>query len=253
MQHGLLHLGPVTFPVFGIVAAVGLVCALLLAERNARVAGIDRDAVWNVCLTAIIGTLVISRVALVLQSPRAFVGYPLMVLTLPTVTRFGFAAAVLCGMGYAWYRQLPLLRLADVLAPAVMVLFSFTHLGDFFAGEDIGVATTNVLGRVVPSLRGAGALSGIGSWPVALYASLLSAVIAAVGLMWLKRALRSGEVLGITLMLGASARYVLDLVRFHGFDAMPRYGLYLSQWLLLCVVVAGGVLMMDRKGRAHAV
>lgn len=253
MQHGLLHIGPVSFPVFGLMAAAGLVCALLLAERNARVAHIDREAVWNVCLTAIVGTLVISRVALILQSPRAFVGYPLMVLTLPTVTRFGFAAAVLCGLGYAWYRRMPLLRLADVLAPATMLLFAFTHLGDFLAGEDIGVATMNPLGRIVPSLRGAGALSHVGSWPVALYAAMFSLVVCVAGLLWLARSSRAGEVLGVTLVVSATQRFMLDLVRFHGFDAMPRFGLYLSQWLLLIVVMAGGVLLMDWKRGADAV
>ncbi|MBS1813253.1 MAG: prolipoprotein diacylglyceryl transferase [Acidobacteria bacterium] len=251
-MHSVFHLGPVALPVFGVIAAVGLVCSLLLAEWNARVVKLDRDAVWNVCLTAIIGTLVISRAVLVLQSPRAFVGYPLMVLTLPTVTRFGLIAALVCGLGYALYKRMPLLTLADALAPAAMLLAAFVHLGDFFAGEDIGVATTNVFGRIVPSLRGKGALAGVGSYPVALYAAIISLLIAAAGVAWLYRRHRVGEVLGGTLILAASARFLLDLIRFHGLDAMPRFGLYLSQWVLLLCIVAGGVLLMERKEERDA-
>lgn len=251
-MHSVFHLGPIALPVFGVLAAVGLVCALVLAEWNAVTAKIDRDAVWNVCVTAILGTLIISRAVLILESPRAFVGYPLMVLTLPTVTRFGLLAAIVCGLVYALYKRLPLLRLGDVLAPAAILLATFVHLGHFFAGEDIGVATTSMWGRIVPSLRGSGVSAGVGSYPVALYAAVASLLITVGGVVWLRRTHKGGEVLGGTLVLAAASQFVLDLVRFHGFDAQPRFGLYLSQWVLLVVVIAGGALLIEKKESAHA-
>lgn len=254
MHPHLFHLGSLTIPTYGVLAAAGLVLALLLAMRNARVAGLDEDAVWNVCLTAIVGTLLISRIVLVTQSWRAFRMYPLIVLTLPTVTRFGLVVSVGCGMAYAAWRRLPLRVLGDVLAPAAMLLAAALHVGDFFAGDDVGVATMSFWGRILPGMSGVGVSAGIGSHPVALYAAIVSLAICGAGVMWLHRSRFSGEVLGGTLVLAAATRFLLDFVRPAPIEAVPTAaGLRIDQWLLLAIVATGGALLLRWKESNHAV
>ena len=97
MHPHLARIGPITIPTFGAVAAVGLVLAILLAARGARVMRISEDGVWNLCLFTAAGTLVLSRVVIVVQVWKAFLHYPLYILTLPTVTKFGLLLALLSG------------------------------------------------------------------------------------------------------------------------------------------------------------
>lgn len=254
MHPHLFHLGPVTVTTYGALAALGLVLAMLLAERDARVEQLDGEAVWNLCLAAIFGTLVLSRIVLIAQSPRSFLHYPLLVLTLPTVTKFGLLASLLCGLGYALYRRLPLLTLTDALSPAAMLLLAFLHLGDFFAGEDIGATTTSIFGLMIPTLRGSGALAAIGTYPVALFSAIVFLLIAVAGLFWLPHKRQNGEVAGATLLLAAGANYLCDLLRPESVTpAAALFGLSLQQYVLLGLILCGGALLMERKEKTRAV
>ncbi|ADV81210.1 prolipoprotein diacylglyceryl transferase [Terriglobus saanensis] len=251
MHPHLFHLGPVTLQTYGAVAALGLVLAMVLAARNARVTGLEEDAVWSACLVAIVGTLVVSRIVLVSENLRAFRLYPLLILTLPTVTRFGLAVSVLSGVAYAMYRRLPLRILGDAVAPAAMLLASFLHFGDLMAGNDVGSATTGVFGRLVPSMHSA---NGIGSHPVALYSAVAHLLIAALGVWYLPRRRHAGEVLGGTVMLAAAARFLIDCLRPAPIEVGTVFaGLRFDQYLLLCIVVSGGALLLQSKEHQRAI
>lgn len=251
MHPHLFHLGPVTLQTYGAVAALGLVLAMMLAARNARVAGLEEDAVWSACLAAIVGTLVVSRIVLAMENLRAFRLYPLLILTLPTVTRYGLGVSVLSGVAYAMYRRLPLRALGDAVAPAAMLLAAFLHFGNLMAGNDIGSATTGAFGRLVPSLHSA---NGIGSHPVALYSAVAHLLIAGLGVWYLPRRRHAGEVLGGTVMLSAAARFLIDCVRPAPIEAGTVFaGLRVDQYLLLCIVVTGGTLLLQSKEHQRAI
>lgn len=254
MHPHLFHLGPITITTYGAFAAFGLVLAMLLAERNARVKHIDPDAVWNLCLVAIVSTLLLSRAVLIAQNPQSFLRYPMLILTLPTVTQFGLGASLVSGLAYALYRKLPLLSLADVLSPAAMVLVGCLHLGDLLAGNDIGIATTSIFGHIIPSLRAPGPFSLIGSYPVALFSAVAAMLIAVLGLMWLPRSHPPGEIAGATLILASGAAYLCDLLRPEEI-APPFTILHQSpqQLSLVGLILCGGFLLLERREKPRAV
>jgi len=250
MHPHLFHLGHLTLQTYGALAAIGFVCALLLALRNAKICALEEDAVWGASLTAIVGTLLLSRALLVFQNLKAFRTFPLLILTLPTVTRFGLAASILCGLAYARYRHLPTRPLGDAVAPAAALLAAFLHLGDLMSGNDIGTATLSPWGKLIPSLHSA---NGVGSYPVALYGTLAFAVIALAATLYLPHRDHAGEVLGAVVLLAASTRFLLDLLRPESIEAATLFlGLRLDQWLLLCIVVSAGTLLLRPKERLHA-
>lgn len=245
MHPHLAHIGPVTIPTFGAVAAAGLVLAILLAARGARIVRISEDAVWNLCLFSAAGTLLLSRIIIVAQVPKAFLHYPLYILTLPTVTRYGLLAAVISGIAYAMYKRLPLLRTADALAPAVLLLQAALHLGSLFAGDDLGSPTAMRVGQWIPGDRG--------YHPVALYAAVLSLLAAALTFLFLSHERRGGEALGLGLSLAALVRFFVDEFRPYYVlpDATIGHFLRVDQ-VVLIALVAIGICFFFQRGRNHA-
>ncbi len=245
MHPHLARIGPVTIPTFGAVAAAGLVLAILLAARGARVVRISEDTVWNLCLFSAAGTLLLSRILIVAQVPKAFLHYPMYILTLPTVTKYGLLAAVLSGIAYALYKRLPLLRTADALAPAILLLQATLHLGSLFAGDDLGSPTSLRVGQWISGDRG--------YHPVALYAALLSLLASAAAFLFLRREHQSGETFGLGLTLAALTRFFVD--QFRPDYVLPEImaGHFLrADQLVLIALAAAGISFFFQRGRSHA-
>ncbi len=245
MHPRLFHFGHVIVPTYGVLAALGLVCAILLAEWCAPRAGVAAERVGNLCLWTAFGTLVLSRVALVLQSPRAFATYPTLILTLPTVTRFGLLLAVGSGLAYATVLRMPWLRTLDAVAPAVLLFAAFLHLGSFFAGTDLGSGTAMALGNLVPGDEG--------HHPVALYAAVLAVAGCVLAVVVLLRQRRPGAAFGVGLSAFAVGRFVADEFRPGYLLPQARVPGFLrvDQLLLIALTAAGMLLLLDWK-RDHA-
>lgn len=245
MHPRLAHFGSITIPTYGVVAAIGLVCSILFAEWCANRAGVSAERVWNLCIATALGTLVLSRLVLVLQSPRAFRTYPWLLLSLPTVTRFGLLLALLSATGYIALQRMPWLRTLDAIAPAALLFGGFLHLGSFFAGTDLGSATNLALGRIVPGDEG--------HHPVALYAALASVIAAAVATLVLIRQRSAGTAFGAALSLAAAGTFFAD--QFRPAYTLPQSAipgfLRADQLLLILLTAAGMLFLLDRKGN-HA-
>ena len=244
MYPHLARIGPVTIPTFGVIAAVGLVLSILLAARGARVVRISEDAVWNLCLFTAAGTLLLSRLIIIAQVPRSFLHYPMYILTLPTVTQYGLLAALVSAVAYALFRHLPLLRTADAVAPAVLLLQSSLHVGSLFAGDDLGSPTSTWLGQLIRGDRG--------FHPVALYAALLSLASTALTFLFLSRERRAGETFGLALTLGALARFFIDELRPDYVLPETMAGFLRLDQLILIALTAAGLCFFFQRGARHA-
>jgi phosphatidylglycerol:prolipoprotein diacylglycerol transferase len=241
MHPHLARIGPVTIPTFGAVAALGLVMAIVLAARGARTLRINEDVMWNLCLVSAAGTLLLSRLIIIAQVGKAFLHYPLYILTLPTVTRYGLMAALLSGAAYALVHRMPMLLTVDAIAPAILLLQGALHIGTLFSGDDVGSVTAAWPGRIVPG--------AIGFHPVALYAGVLC--LAACGLTWwyLSRESQPGETFGLALVLSALVRFFVD--QFRPAFALPETTvanmLRIDQLALIALAVAGLCFFFQRR------
>ena len=244
MHPHLARFGPVTIPTFGAIAAAGLVLSILLAARGARAIRISENAVWNLCLFTAAGTLLLSRLIIIAQVPRSFLHYPMYILTLPTVTQYGLLAAVVSSIGYALLKHLPLLRTADAIAPAALLLQSSLHIGSLFAGDDLGSPTSTWMGQLIPGDRG--------FHPVALYAALLSLLSTAVTFLFLSHERRAGETFGLALTLAALARFFVDELRPDYVLPETMAGFLRVDQLFLIALAAAGLCFFFGRGTRHA-
>jgi phosphatidylglycerol:prolipoprotein diacylglycerol transferase len=156
MHASLIHLGPLHIPVFSAFAVVGLIVALLLSQRTAVLAGLRPEAVWDAGVVAAISVFAISRLLPVAFNFKSFLAYPVLILTLPSVTFTGLFGTCMAMMYFLRRRGISYARFLDAAAPCLALLWAILSLGGFATGSK-GLPTTlpwgiedAMLGRIHP-------------------------------------------------------------------------------------------------------
>ena len=236
----VLRVGPLRLSVYGVFAAVGLVGALGLSLRTARLVGLEADRIWDAGLFAVMAAFVCSRLLLVVENFSAFLKMPGTLLALPSFTALGMVLTGLAVVGYLQWKKLPLLRVLDAWAPCAAVVAAMLSLGKFFEGDDAGMPSRLPWAIKTP-LSG-----GVRVHPVAMYAAIAAAVLA-VGLMsLLRRGFRNGLVAGVALVAGGAIGFLIDMVTQ---PVEMRVGAWLdpAQWVAVGAMVVGGLVFTLTK------
>ena len=97
---GVVRLGPVRLPVYGLFAAVGLIAALWLSLKTAKLVGLAPEPVWDAGLFGVAAAFVISRLLLIDGDVRAFLHVPVALLAMPSFTYVGMAFTALAVLAY---------------------------------------------------------------------------------------------------------------------------------------------------------
>ncbi len=254
----LFHVGSILIPSYGVIAALGVLLALALAQRAARVVHIDPAKVWNLCILCLFAALAAARLLLVLVNWSALRIHPVWLLGLaiihhPLLTGAGAVAGAGCATWYARRTGLPLPATADALAAPLAVGLAFEQLGALASGSGYGIDAG-------PGLRWAvtytsplaavwsGAPLGIPLHPVQGYAALAFLALAILLYVWLPFARRPGDVAGVWLLGAGVAIYFTEMWRdptgrgslLHGALDGPRIAAIL-------LVLAGGLVLRERK------
>lgn len=228
---GSIVIGHLRVPVFGLFATAGLVAGLLLSERTAERAGVDRDKLWDAGVAGIILAFVASRVLLVAENFPVFKALPLLVLTLPSLTYGGIFLTMLLLLVYLRWKRVPVLAATDAWAPGACLLAAFLELGHFFEGTGAGMPTSLPWGVVTPGDSVMGRVQ-----PVQLYGAVVALGLAVVSYRGLARSWYRGQITAWVLGLGGVAAFLLDMMR-QPEDSQTSLPLEASQLSALCAIV----------------
>jgi phosphatidylglycerol:prolipoprotein diacylglycerol transferase len=234
---GVLRLGPVRLPVYGVCAAVGLVASLWLSLKTARLVGLAAEQVWDAGLFAVLAAFVMSRLLLIAGDVRGFLKLPVVMLALPSFTSGGMVLTGLAVVVYLRWKRLALVRVLDAWAPCAAVLAATLSLGRFFEGADLGMPTRLPWGTVVPGSAGLVHLQ-----PVAIYGVIASVVLLVVLMELLRRRLRTGLVAGVALVAGGSVSFLLDMIT-QPVEMNVRAWLEPGQWVAVGAMLVGGLMI----------
>jgi phosphatidylglycerol:prolipoprotein diacylglycerol transferase len=254
----LFHIGSVFIPAYGALAAVGVLLALLLAQHTARIAGIDPNKVWNLCIVALFAAIIGSRVLLVIVNWSILRSHPMWILGLamihhPMLAVAGGSLALFVAWMYARRNQLPLRTTADVLAAPLALAFAFEQIGALLAGSGYGTGTRVPWAITYSSplaARWSGAPIGIPVHPVQAYAAIAFLTIAFCLVFSLSRLPQHGDVAGLCLMVTGVTLFITEFWR----DPIGRgamFGGFLRgpQAVAIVLVLAGALLLIERKSQ----
>jgi phosphatidylglycerol:prolipoprotein diacylglycerol transferase len=259
----LFHFGHIGIPTYGALMALALLSALAVSTLTATRAGLSGDKVWNLDLIAILTALFASRLLMILGHPHLYRSHPFWLLGLLTLPSVWFAlggalAGLLAAILYALAEGLPLLRTADVLAPALALAFCLNRIGAFCGGSAWGTPTMlpwGVVYRSPVAYLWYRVPLGVALNPVQLYdaAVSLALFLLLLGLGRGGRWGRDGEIAGAWLFCYGLMRFFLEFLR--GDPARePLLGgaVTLAQVLSIVAVIAGAALWLRRSPDADS-
>jgi phosphatidylglycerol:prolipoprotein diacylglycerol transferase len=259
----LIHFGRFTITGYGIMMMFAfLVAGWVYAQEVAR-AGLDTAIAWDSVVWAVIGGLLGGKVyyAILVGDPGALLSRGGL------VWYGGFTGGLLAVFGYMGWRRLPIRRLLDLIAPAMVVGYLLGRVGCFLVNDDYGVPTSLPWGMAFP--RGAPPSTAavlervfhltlppgtspeqvMAVHPTQLYEIAL--MFAIFVFLWRIREHKHGAtwLFGLYLVLSAAERFLVEFLRAKDDRFFTPFTL--AQLLSVGVVVIG-VWLMRRYARPDA-
>lgn len=248
----LAEAGGVPVRGYGVMLLAAAAAGAWLSVRRGRAAGFDADTILGLGLWIFVAGLVGARLFFVVEYHADFFrpGEPWMeslarVAFVPNGGLVVFGALPTAGLAAWWYARrhgLPLLRLADVIAPGLLVGLAIGRVGCFLNGCCYGGPTDLPWGVSFPAGSPPAAAfpaadgRSAAVHPAQLYAALDAAILALLAVAFTSRARREGAVFALVLTLHPLSRILLEIIRV---DEPPALGTGLSISQLVSVVLLG--------------
>ncbi len=245
MHPVLFELGPLTVRWYGVMMGLALFLSIPVTAYFAARFGIDR-AVVDTLAVPFLATLVVgARAGYVVTHLREFAGRPLAAV-LPPYAGLASHGSIAAGLVFlAWWcprHRVPVWRLLDAMAPAVLVAIILVRWGNFMNGELFGAPTSLPWGVAVPGVPGGP------RHPLPLY-EITGTLVILGGVLTLARTGRpfDGAVWWSAIAASSVLRFLLDLLR-----PEDRTSLFLTLGQIAALVLLGWALWFLRAGWRRA-
>jgi phosphatidylglycerol:prolipoprotein diacylglycerol transferase len=252
----LFHIGAILIPSYGAMAAMGVLLALFLAQRTARIAGVNAAAVWNLCVVSLFAALVGQRLLLLLMNWSDVRRHPSWILDLamihdPLLSAAGALAGVASAVVYARRKRLALWTTADALVAPLALGLVFEQVGALLAGSGFGTETSMrwaVIYTNPLAARWSGTPLGISLHPVQAYAALGFLTLSILLMIWLPTRQQQGDVAGIGLLGMGVVVFISEIWRDpEGRGALFGGVLNGPQATAVVLVLVGGLMLLERR------
>jgi phosphatidylglycerol:prolipoprotein diacylglycerol transferase len=252
----LFHIGALLVPSYGALSALGVLLALFLVLRTARIARVDSAHIWNLCVVALFAALAGGRLLLVVanwDSLRVHPGWMLGLAMIhhPLLAAAGAFAGLAAAFAFARWQRMPMAATADALVAPLSLGLALEQFGALLAGSGYGTETsvrwavtyTNPL-----TARWSGAPLGVPLHPVQAYAGIAFLTLSLLLLVLLPSRRQQGDAAGMWLMGAGVAVFITELWRDpEGRGSLLRGALDWPQAAAILLVLAGAIALRERR------
>jgi phosphatidylglycerol:prolipoprotein diacylglycerol transferase len=154
----------------------------------------------------------------------------------------GFIGGFLCGVFYLKKKNISILHIADLVAPAIALGQFFTRIGCFLNGCCFGIPSTLPWAVTFPEecVAGSSPVGGQALHPTQIYSSLFGLAL----FFFLQKRLnvphRRGDIFALYLIFSGGFRFGIDFIRFYENSA----NFIINQIVALGLVIVGGVILV---------
>jgi len=245
----LVDLGFFRLPTYGVLLYSGIILAIFLASRRARLVGLSGTHVMDLAAWVVLCGLAGAKILLAITDPSYLSSLSGLwgLLRAGGVFYGGLVAAIVAAAVLLRRYQLPFFQVADVLAPSLALGHFFGRLGCFSAGCCYGRACSTSLGVVFTDPLAneiSGTPLGVPLHPTQLYEAAFN-LANYFFLAWLfRRRLPVGSVLGAYLVAYGVARFVIEFLRGDPDRGFVLGGMLSTSQAIAAVMVPAGIGIM---------
>ncbi|NLB42079.1 MAG: prolipoprotein diacylglyceryl transferase [Clostridiales bacterium] len=239
---------PVAFQVFGqniywygILISTGILLGIILAMRNAKVFGLDQDAIVDLALLIIPLAIVGARLYYVVFEWDQYKGN---ILDIVNIRKGGLAiyggviGGVIAGLIFARWKKLDFWNLADICAPSLILGQAIGRWGNYINQEAYGYAVRNPEWQWFPASV---FIDANQQWHLAtfFYEAFWNFIVFFLLMSYRKHRKKTGEVFLLYLILYSVGRFFIEGLRT---DSLYLGSIRVSQ-LLSAILFVGAILM----------
>ncbi len=234
-----IHLGSLTFHMYGVMVAIGYMAALFISVSRARKRGLSEDIIYGIFYCAVLGGLVGSRTLYYIVELPQIIKDPSILWNF----REGYVVygGLLGGFLFSYiYIQLmkkqSFIEYFDLVVPALAIAQGFGRLGCFFAGCCYGAQTDSWFHIVFSN--SAYAPNNVKLIPTQLISSAGDFIFGVLLLFYASKKPLKGRVAAAYLMLYGVGRFVIEFFRA---DYRGSVGVLSTSQLISIFIVAGAI------------
>ena len=235
-----------TIYVWGLMASIGFLAALIISLKEAKRIKIDKEIVWDLILIVLLGIIIGSRGCYVFWHWGEFENNLAKIFFLwegGLSSAGGMILAGAAGALYVKYKKLNFWEIADLLTPGIIGAIFFSRVGCFLVGSHLGKITNLYWGREY--------FDGTTRHSVALYFAIGALVLFLI-IWYLRRELKKDGLLFLIFIVGyLITSFLIDFTRCDDILLICEnrfYGLTYSQWVFL-VLLFPAMGMLKRKAK----
>jgi len=261
----LFQIGPLEIHSYGLALALSFLLGIYFSMYRARKRGIDPNQVVDLSVGIVISAILGARFLYVIFHLDEFRGH-----WWDTVNPFqssgqvgiagltmlgGFIAAVAFSLIYMRLKKLPVLKISDLLVPAVGLGYFITRIGCFLNGCCYGLPTDMPWGMVFPQDSPAGyCYPGQAIHPAQLYSSFYGLVIFGLTLFLERYKKFDGFLLFVFFILYGVSRFTVDLFRYYENSMvmlrLGNFSISVNQGISILLILLGGLLIFIYSRRS---
>jgi phosphatidylglycerol:prolipoprotein diacylglycerol transferase len=237
---------------YGVLVATAFLVAVWMSARLARRDGLDPEAVTNLGIYCALAAMAGAKVMMLIVDPDSRRDF----FSMATLQAGGiFYGGLLAALGVGWWymrrTKLPLLRTADVFAPAIALGHGIGRLGCFSAGCCWGIDcdrswAVTFRNPVAHDLTGVPLNQPL--HPTQLYEAIAEFLIFGILYRQFGKEHGRGTIISLYLMLYGTARFIVEFYRFHEQGNLGGGPFDTSQWISLALFAVGASrFLMFRK------
>lgn len=246
-----IQLGPLAVHWYGVLAALGFYAGLFTAARRARKSGVSDEDVWAMGTWLVVGALVGARIWYVVSYwKEEFAQRPILEAFMihhgGLVFYGGLVGAFFSCYLFVRQHRLPPWKVADIMAPSILLGHAFGRVGCLMHGCCFGHACELPWAIHFPLTH---ETRGAGVHPTQLYEAGLNLLVSTLLALWYPRRRFDGQIFGAYLCAYAVLRSFVEM--FRGDYAVRYVGGALTPAHLVSLVILGlGLVLLAVRSRS---
>jgi phosphatidylglycerol:prolipoprotein diacylglycerol transferase len=249
MCSDLFSIGKFTVHSYGLMIAIGVLCAYFVSDYRAKKKGLDADRMFSIMIWALVGGFAGAKILYYLTILDQIIKDPSLLLDISNgfVVYGGILGGLLACFLYCRRTKTRFIIYADLLMPAVALAQGFGRIGCLLAGCCYGLPTSSAFS--ITFQHSDLAPNGVALIPTQPISSALDFLNFFALLFIAKRTKKPGVVTACYLIFYSLGRFILEFFRGDLIRGMVG-NLSTSQLIALVVFAGGWAMLYFEKKRA---
>ncbi len=246
MKNDLFKIGPLTVHGYGLMIAIGVLAAYLMAEYRAKKKGLDPDKIFDLAIWCLLGGVLGAKLLYVIVEMKSIIANPKELLNVMDgfVVYGGIIGGIFSGYLFCRRKHISFLEYFDLVMPSIALAQGFGRIGCLLAGCCYGRETDSAFHIVFR--HSSYAPNNVQLIPTQIIMSMLNFAHFFLLIFLAKRVKARGQVAACYLMCYSVGRFFMEYLRN---DPRGNVSLFSTSQFISLFILAAGVALFFVCGK----